>query len=283
MGYLLTIITTLSANLMAGTAIHGVFSLGGIFFLGLPAVCKLAAYTLAIAQRAGLTPEWSFLLAIATAALAGVIFSLLFVRLSPDSFAVLGLAALLAMEALLKSWNEMTNGVLGIAGIERPDLLASLPAMAAAYLIFALLLLTVHYLILHSAPGRLIRAYRQNETALQSMGVRTRRLGGKMVLLSSVILSLTAILFTWRIQFIDPAILGLPFLIEIVTIGILALAPQLRAVAGSALLVTFLPEIMRLFALPATIMGNARLLIYCLVLLFLLKKLAFKTNLTRTV
>lgn len=278
MGYIYTIILAFLGTLISAIALHGSFSLAGIFFLGVPVTMKMAIYTLAIAEKAGLAPEIAFLLAVIASALVGLIFAILFVKLSADSFAVLGLAALLASEALLRSWDGVTNGILGIAGIARPELLSSLQSLTIGVAIVAGVLLLFQYVFLQTWLGRAVRAYKQDEVSLEAQGIPTRRVGQLLILITSVISALAGIFLAWRIQFIDPSVAGLSMLIEVLTVSILALRPSVRALALAALFVSFFPEILRFLSLPTSVMGYARLLLYSVVLLILIRKLAPKLS-----
>jgi hypothetical protein len=63
MGYVLTVFSTFLNTLASGIAMHLVFSVGGIFFLGLPTVNKISAYALAILEKNGTDPIVAFFLA----------------------------------------------------------------------------------------------------------------------------------------------------------------------------------------------------------------------------
>ena len=102
------------------------------------------------------------------------------------------------------------------------------------------------------------------------MGVSSARLAQTVIVISSILISFSASIFVWRVQFIDPSIAGIPVLIEFLTISIIAFRPELRAVASASLFVTFLPEIMRFLDLPSTSFGQLRILIYSVLLIALL-------------
>lgn len=274
MGYFLTIISSFFGTLFAGVSFHGVFSLAGIFFLGVPVVMKVSVYTLAISQKAGIPPEYAFLLAVVASLLTGLLFAYLFVKVSPDSFAVLGLASLLASEAFLMSWDNVTNGILGISGIKRPELLSSLDSLAICYLITVLLFLILEYVLLKTWIGRSVRAYKQDKNALEVLGVPSQKIAQGLIIFSALVYGIMGVLFAWRVQFIDPTVAGLPTLIEVVTIGILAFRPTIGALVLAGLFVSLFPELLRFLSLPSTILGYARLLLYSVVLLVLIYKLS---------
>ena len=274
MGYIFTIFSVFAGNLIAAVSMHTVFSLAGIFFLGLPTVVKISVYALAISQRAGISPEISFLIAMIVALFVSFLFALLFSRVSPDSFVVLGLASLVATEALIMSWDDVTNGVLGIAGVQRPDWMAQLSELVVIVLIIAFVILVVEFFALKTPAGRIMRAYREDSISLQSMGVATKKFAQTIIIISGVLLSITGVFYLWRVQFLDPQTFGIPILIEIFTLGVLALSPKVRMVALAALFVTFVPEMLRFIDFPSWILGYARTLFYAVLLLILIRKLS---------
>jgi branched-chain amino acid transport system permease protein len=274
MGYFSTVISSFFGSLLAGVSLHGVFSMAGIFFLGIPVVGKVSAYTLAIAQKSGIPPEYAFLLAIIASLLVGLLFAYLFVKVSPDSFAVLGLASLLATEALFKSWDTLTNGILGISGIKRPEMLTSLDSLMACYFVTVILFLILEYVLLKTWIGRAVRAYKQDKNALDALGVSSLRLGQGLIVFSALVYGIVGFLLAWRVQFISPSIQGIPALIEILTIAILAFKPRVSAIIIATLFVALFPELLRFLALPSTVLGYARLLLYSVALLILIYKLS---------
>lgn len=106
------------------------------------------------------------------------------------------------------------------------------------------------------------------------MGVSATRLAQTVIIVASLLMSFSASVFVWRVQFIDPSISGIPVLIELLTVSIIAFRPQIRSVAFASIFVTFLPEAMRFLDLPSSTFGQLRILIYCILLLVLLHTFA---------
>lgn len=273
MGYFLTIVSFFFNTLIEGVAIHMVLSLAGIIFLGVPTVVKASLYALAIAEKAGIAPEISFVIALLVSIVVGLMFGFLFTRVSADSFAVLGMASMLALDALIKSTDKITNGVLGISGVVRPTWMSDLAAVTIATVVIGLICLGVEAILLQTPFGRRMRAFKEDEITLQSLGLNTKRFSRKVIVITSVFLSLAASLFLWRIQFLDANFGGVAFLVFILTLGILAVKPKLRYVILGAAVVSFLPEILRFFQFPSSLMGYIRDLLYALFLILLVHQL----------
>lgn len=273
MGYFLTILSFFFNTLIEGVAVHLVLSLAGIIFLGMPTVLKASLYALAIAEKSGISPEVSFFIAILVSLLVGLLFALLYTRVSPDSFAVLGMASMLALDALVKSMDKVTNGVLGISGIVRPGWMPDLMMVGIVSVIVGLICLFFELILLQTPFGRKMRGFKEDEITLQSMGINTKKLSRFVIIISSLFLSIAGSLFLWRIQFLDANFGGVPALVFLLTLGILALKPRIRFVVLGSAVVTFLPEILRFFQFPSSLMGYIRDLLYALFLILLIHQL----------
>lgn len=281
MGYFLTILVFYGRTAISSVGIHLVFSLGGIFFLGMPSVVKVGAYTIALAEKQGMSGGVSFFIALSISFLCGLMFAWLFMKVSADSFAVLSLASILAIEALLRSWDTVTNGVLGISGIKRPDLFSTLPSLAIGIIVVVIVLFLMEFILLQTWIGRALRAYKQDEISLQALGVPTMKLAQAAILIASILAGISGIFMAWHIQYIDPMISGIPFLIEVITIGILSLKPKVRSVALMTLLVIVLPESLKFIDFPTSVFGYMRTFSYSIVLIFLILKLSKQQYITK--
>lgn len=270
MGYFFTILATFWNSLISGVSMHLVFSVTGIFFLGLPTVSKVSSYTLAILEKDWFSPASAFLIALLISAILGAVFAFIAFRISAESFAALSIGSILATEAVFRSWDSFTGGTLGISGIMRPDIVSSLPHFAISVMIFSIFILSFEAIILQAPFGRALRAYREAPYILDSMGIHSIRLAQSIIIITSMIISVAASILVWRVQFIDPSISGIPLLIELLTISIIAFRPRLRALVLASIFVTLLPEILRFFHLPDSMFGQLRILIYSVLLLTLL-------------
>lgn len=280
MGYILTTIAFLSLLTLTGVGLHISVSLAGKMLLAFPVIYITSEYTLALSQRAGLAPWTAFALALLAALITGFGLALLERRLPKDSFAVIGLAASFAFVALAKSWQSLTNGVLGIAGIERPAGLESLEAMALFCLVLAILVLSFEWVLLKSPLSRRWRALKEAPHLLDGMGVSSKQVSFATLLLASLIIGLTTP-YAWLYQYLDPSTGGIAALLRGLSIAILATQAKVSRVILASLFVTMLPELLRFLDLPSSVMGPLRSILYSVVLiilLFALQKRTFNTN-----
>ncbi|KKR03962.1 MAG: Inner-membrane translocator [Parcubacteria group bacterium GW2011_GWC2_39_14] len=276
MGYFLTQLARLAENVALAIGSHLTIAVGNIFFLGGSTMFCFGAYALAISQKLGVDP-W---LAAAISLICSFIFSFLFVlaytKLSNDSFTVFTLASMLAFEALVKSWDDVTGGVLGIAGIMRPESIGKLKELVIFQIIFMIILLFAEYVILKTVLGRSLLGMRESKQFVESLGTSTKMIGGAAIISSSLMAAAAGVTTVWRIQFLDASFGSVAMLILSVTIAILAAKPKIRWLMLSAIFVTFLPEVLRFTPLPSAMVGHLRILIYSVMLIIVLLTISKK-------
>lgn len=275
MGYILTTLCRFFETLIASIAAHLSFSLAGIFFLAFPVTFSFSAYVMVILQK---QTDMGLSLAIISALLAtgvlGTFFAYAYTKLSNDSYAVLTLASLMAFDAVVKSWDAVTGGVLGVSGIIRPELVSTLPQLAAALGVTVLVLLAFEHILLKTHFGRLLRAHKESEELINSLGTSSKHVGMIVIILACILSAVAGIFAIWRIQFLDPSFGGVLLLLQLLTIAILAQKPKILWIVFSALFVVLIPEALRFFDLPSSLLGHMRMLLYALLIIVLIKFVA---------
>lgn len=274
MGYLLTIIARLFETAIRSAGAHLCFSVSGIFFLALPVTFGASAYTMVIAGKAGIPLPLALILSlVVTLTLAGF-FALAYMRMSNDSYAVLTLTSLVAMEALVKSWDSVTGGVLGITGITRPSLIAHMPVLILGEGIIVAMVIAAEYLILHSAFGRHLRALKENKPTLSGLGISFKRTGAIVVILASLLAAVEGILAIWRIQYLDPSFFGVHVLLSALTVAILAYRPKVLHMVLAVIFVILMPEALRFLHISSVLLGHMRIVLYSLLIIVMIRFLS---------
>lgn len=275
MGYALTILSVLFNTIIYSAGMHMALSLGGIFFLGIPVPASAGTYAMVIAQKQGLGWILSILCGLAAAMLAGSLFVWAYRRLSQDSFAVLSLSGFLAFDALLKSWDSVTGGVLGIPGMASP--FSSLAALVFTQGIMTVVVLTAYSLFIRSSAGRSLRAVKESPDTLTSLGTSGKNVGSAAIFITSGLAAISAMLAIWRIRFLDPSFGGIQFLLIALTVAILAHRPRITSLLGANLLVVLIPEGLRLLHLPSVAVGHLRMLLYSVIVIALIRRMSHKS------
>lgn len=274
MGYLYTQLARFFETVVASVGLHSTLSVGGISFFGFPVAFSAGAYAFAIIMKQGGTFWPALVGALGVGALLGAGYIVMYRRLSNDSFAVFSLASVLAFDALVRSWDSVTGGVLGIAGVSRPPFARPLMFLVVFQAVVAVAFLLVEYGMLRAPFGRALLAHRENKNVLESLGVSAHRTGSYAILFACVASAAAGLLTIWRIQFLDPSFGGIPLLIQVLTVAILALRPRIAWLIGATVLIVLIPEALRLFAFPAAILGHLRLALYAAFLLVLVGKVS---------
>ena len=176
--------------------------------------------------------------------------------------------------AIFLNWQSFTRGPLGIPGISRPELFGINFANNFNFLILALLFLGLIYFasrfITSSSLGRVLKAIREDETAIAVFGYNTLYFKLAIFVISAAMAAIAGSLFSSYITFIDPSgfrLMESVFILAIIILGGLA---NLRGSILGALFLILLPEILRFVGFPADIAAQMRQVVYGVILILLM-------------
>lgn len=234
----------LSLNLIAGFA--GLISLGHAAFYG------FGAYASAIlSTRYGL-PVWLAMTgAVILTGFFGILFAWPIMRLRGHyvAMATFGLSGLVWMVML--NWIDFTRGPMGIRAIPAPELFGTMMGNRGFYyLIFGILLISTLVVLglLNSRFGRALRAMRDDDLGVASVGVDPRILKMQVFAVSAAIAGGAGAFYAHYLSFISPdsftPVISISFL-AMVVLGGLGSVPG--AIFGGAVLAA-LPEVLRFAA-----------------------------------
>jgi branched-chain amino acid transport system permease protein len=283
MGYFLTLLALFSELAIICVGAHLVVSVAGILFLGLPVMFSLGAYALVISTKSGFDLWLAVIISLLLVLLLSIFFVFIYFKLSKDSFAVFTLISVLAFDALIKSWDSVTGGVLGIAGVVRPEFISSLSKLVIFYLLLMFLFLFFEYVVLKTQFGRSLLGFKENKNLIESFGISTKKISGAVITLASLLAGIVGMLAVWRIQFLDPNFGGIMVLVQILTVAIIAVKPKVRWLVGGTFFTILLPEVLRFSSLPSSSVGHLRNLLYALLLIILLKTISKKNLISKRV
>jgi len=260
------IILAVSLNLALGFT--GLLNLGHVAFFG------IGAYTSALLTGAGVPFIAAFLLAGLLASVFGYLLVLATRKLKGDYLALATLGFSFVVTSVLLNWSSLTRGPLGIPGIQKPSILGLTISSNLAYLIFVAVVCTLSvliiYLIVKSPFGRLLEATRDDEIGLRVLGKDTFMLKAKAMMISAFFAGLAGSLFAHYITYIDPSSFMLNEIILIFTIVIVGGIASIRGSVVATFIIIAIPEALRFVALPSSILGPMRQIIYALILLGIL-------------
>lgn len=217
------------------------FGFGGLINFGHVAFMALGAYTVGILTTLG--GFWAtqvgifvaFLLALAVAAVAGLLLALPAIRLREDYLAIVTIAAAEILRRILLNEQKLTQGAKGITlnAVDRPlhttwlegvpavgplladglDWLAAAMSFTGSPYLFILFLLglglTIGLLVMaerlvESPWGRVVEAIREDEDAARSLGINPTVYKLQVFALGSSVAAAAGALWIWQLTFIVP-------------------------------------------------------------------------------
>ena len=255
----------LSTNLLVG--IVGIFSVSQAAVFGVGAY--IVAYFLMAAEPISFLPALG--IAAVGCILLNVLVTLPSLRVSGDYFVVTSFGIQLLATAVFTNWTAGTGGANGLPGIPPPDLfrhpLESTGQLTLLCTAGAGLGCLAFYLIMRAPFGRLLRAIREDESAVAAAGKNVLRAKVSAAALAGAFAGVAGGLYATFLSFIDPSSFDLDASILLLTMVVVGGA---RTLAGSIIgpfLLLALPQILTLLDIPTTIAAATRQLLYGLLLI----------------
>ncbi len=270
-------IVALSLNMVVGycgllsLAHAGYFAVGGY------------AYALATLKLGwGLLPAMG--LGVGLAAVLSLALSLPAWRFKGDFFVMVSLAVQALFFSLFYNWSQpgaepgtlanLTNGPFGLAGIRKPWLVFfrvdSLVGIALLSLVVAILCGLICRQLLSSPWGRLLKAMRDDELALRSIGKNVRRAKIEVFAISCGMAAIGGTMYASYVSYIDPSIASLDESILMLCIVLVGGVANLRGPLVGALILLAIPELLRFVQIPDAVAANVRLMLYGLALVLMM-------------
>jgi len=195
-----------------------------------------------------------------TAVIAGVI-AVPLLRLKGHYLALATVGVNVVFELVAKNWVELTNGYNGIVGIPRLAEVMSNGPPERTFLIVAVITLIVAIVfsarLRDSHLGRAMIAVRDDETAAMVSGVDVVQVRITAFILGAVFAAVAGVLFAHYAGFISPTDFGVPISILYLVMIIIGGEAIIGGVVAGALIMTFLPELLRDAADRLIVLGLA--------------------------
>ncbi|MEI6296052.1 MAG: branched-chain amino acid ABC transporter permease [bacterium] len=256
-----------SLNLVVGYA--GLLSVTHAAFYGVGAY---ATALFMVDLGLGFIP--ALLLGMFLSGLLATLFGLILSRFRDDYYALVSFGFNIIVYSILLNWGGLTRGPLGIPGIPRPEIFGFIFDSNLSFLILALILALVVYLvsagIVKSSFGRVLRGIREDEEVLGVFGYNTKIFKLVIFSVAAMMAGLAGGLFATYITFIDPSTFGLNESIFILAMIILGGLANIRGSVLGALFLILLPEILRFVGFPTDTAAQMRQVVYGLFLVLLM-------------
>lgn len=203
----------------------------------------------------------------ALTAVTALLFAWLSLRLEPDGFGVLSLAAHLAMLAVALNWTSLTRGALGIPRIPRMEILATPGRFALVSAIVAALWVVALVILDRSALGRRLAALSEHSWHAQSVGISRRNAHIVVFLIAGLGALITNALYPQLVYLLHPSDFGFPFFIFFVMIIVAGKPGSVLGCTLATILLTALREGIRFLPLAPGLVGPVRLAVFGVILL----------------
>ncbi len=257
----------MSLNLIVGYT--GLFSITHASFYG------IGAYTTALLlTRLGagffLSAVMGVLITFAAGLLAGIVLS----RFNDDYFAIVSLGFSTIVFAVLLNWHSLTRGGQGIFGVPRASVFGYRLVSNQDFLMLSLSFFVITFFIcrfiVNSSFGRVLKAIREDEKAIQLFGYNTAYYKLAIFVMGSMMAAGAGSLYASYIGYIDPSVSGINESIFMFVIIILGGLGNLYGPLLGALFLILLPEALRYLGLPVIISARIQEFIYGMVLTVLM-------------
>jgi branched-chain amino acid transport system permease protein len=249
-------------------------------YAGLPSLTQAAFYgigayaTALLLTNFGLNFFIAMFIGMILTALVSFAIGAVLSRFKGDYYVLGALGFNVIIYSILLNWQSLTGGPLGIAGIPQPTLFGFSFSGNASFLVLVAIFLVLAYcasqFIGRSSFGRVLKAIREDEKAIQVFGYQTLYFKLAIFVISAVMASVAGALFASYITFIDPSTFTLTesiFILAIIILG--GLGSNKGSLLGAAFLI-LLPEILRFAGFSVGIAAQMRQLIYGLILIVLM-------------
>ena len=240
------------AALYVGFALTYDLTVGYVGSLSLahPAFFGIGAYVTGLLATKAHTPILVNLVAAAAlAALLAVAIGIPSFRLSEYSFAVGTLGFATVGQVVAQNWIDVTNGPSCITGIPKPAIfttISSLPGMYYLMTAMAVIVLLFMHRLIGSRIGRSFKAVRENEVMAQAVGINPLRYRMLAFCLGAAGAGAVGTLYAYFIGIVCPTDLALTLTLTLLVIVFIGGSGSLRGVVLGAILVTALPEFLRI-------------------------------------
>ena len=250
----------LSTNLLVGIV--------GIFSVSQAAIFGVGAYIVAHFLMA--TDPLSFIPSLAIAAACCIALNILVtlpsLRVSGDYFVVTSFGIQLLATAVYTNWTAGTGGANGLPGIPAPDLFGLPIETTGEYMLLCTVMSALgclsFFLIMRAPFGRLLRAIREDESAVAASGKHVLRAKVSAAALAGAFAGTAGGLYATFLSFIDPSSFDLDASILLLTMVVVGGARTLTGSIVGPFLLLALPQVLTLVEIPTTIAAATRQLIY---------------------
>ena len=254
--------TILASSLNLFSGYTGLLSLSHAGFYG------IGAYISALLSiHYGISPYTNIFISMLFSGFIAFVVSFIALRTYEDYFVVVTLGIQVIITSLMNNLTDITNGPLGIVGIESFPFLEN----NLTFMFFSVGLMGMVYYLLHnfakSHYALYLKGIKEDEVYMLSLGKDVKKMKIQTFVISASLASVAGVLYAHYISYIDPTSFTVDESIFILSIVIIGGLGSLRGSLMASAFMVLLPELLRFVGLPDSIAANMRQIIYGLVLI----------------
>lgn len=244
--YIQAIFISFLINAVMALSLNFITGLADQFSLGHAGLMAIGAYTSAVLNKEFFGGNWMFIpltvfCAGLLAAIAGYLISLPSFRLKGDYLAIVTLGMAEIVRVVLLNWNHV-GGPRGYNAITKfPEFLISYS--------FAIFLVFITFTIMHRLKfswfGRNLWAINEDDIAAEVMGLNVAKTKRRAFVISSFFAGLGGGFYSHHLGYISPGSFSFLISVQILIIAVLGGLGSLSGSIIAAMILTFLPEILR--------------------------------------
>ncbi len=275
MDYLIHIIILIGIYSILAISLNLVVGFTGLLSITQAAFFGIGAYATAILLTSfGINFFLSIIIGMIIAGVVSFAIGYVLSKFNDDYFALGSFGFNIIVFSIFFNWQSLTKGPLGIAGIPKPVLFGldfnSNLYFLALVAVFTLIVYLLSEFITRSSFGRVLKAIREDEKAIQVFGYNILYYKLTIFVIGAMMASVAGSFFASYITYVDPSSFSLSESIFILVIIILGgLANNRGAILGTICLIV-LPEMLRFVGFPSEIAAQMRLMIYGLIMVLLM-------------
>ena len=275
MAYLVHLAILISIFSILGISLNLVVGYTGLLSVTHAAFFGIGAYATAILLTSF---GWNFFISVIVGIVASSVIALLIglvlSRFDEDYYALASFGFNIIVYSIFLNWQGLTRGPLGIPGISRPEVFGFVLRDNLWFLLMSLILLAIIYylakFLVASSFGRVLKAIREDEGAIQVFGYNTLYYKLAIFVLAAGMAAVAGSIFASYITFIDPSSFVLMESIFMLAIIILGGLSSVRGSVVGAIFLILLPEALRFVGFPSEIAAQMRQVVYGLILILLM-------------
>jgi len=275
MEYLIHLGILIAIYVILGISLNLVVGYTGLLSMAQAAFYGIGAYTTAIFL---VSFKFNFFLSVIAGiiitAVLSLIIGLVLSKFNNDYYVFGSFGFTVIIYSVLLNWQKLTRGPLGISGIKRPEIFGfSFDQNIHFLLLVVVVAILVYFLarfITGSSFGRVLKAIREDEKAIQVFGYNTLYFKLMIFIIGACLASVAGSFFASYISYVSPLSFSLAesvFILAIIIMG--GLANNKGTVIGAIFLI-ILPEILRFVGFPNNVAAQMRQATYGLILILLM-------------